>query len=255
MRSIYKRLSAVFGIMIILSMSLCAFAEMNIPKPTDRFFINDYANVIDAGTEDYIFEKGKAYNANNGPQVVVLTMPSINGADLEEFSIETAREWGIGQKDKDNGVMILLVMDSRDIRIEVGYGLEGVLNDGKCGRFIRNAKDQLSAGNYSEGIKSIYDDVIGELENPTEDTEDDELSEIIGGIIILIILLIIISALGGGRGGRGGRGGSGYGRVYRGSTYYGGGFSSGGFGGGGFGGGGFKGGGGGFGGGGASGKF
>ncbi len=62
------------------------------------FFINDYANVIDSETEDYIFEKGKAYNANGGPQVVVLTMESIDGNDLEDFSIETARKWGLAIK-------------------------------------------------------------------------------------------------------------------------------------------------------------
>ena len=160
--------------MFVLFINICAFAKVDIPNHTDRFFINDYANVIDSETEDYIFEKGKAYNANGGPQVVVLTMESIDGNDLEDFSIETARKWGIGDKDANNGVLILLVMDSRDIRIEVGYGLEGVLNDGKCGRFIRNATDSLSAGDYSEGIKQIYDSVIGELEDPTPDEEDDD---------------------------------------------------------------------------------
>ena len=102
--------------MFVLFINICAFAKVDIPNHTDRFFINDYANVIDSETEDYIFEKGKAYNANGGPQVVVLTMESIDGNDLEDFSIETARKWGIGDKDADNGVLILLVMDSRDIR-------------------------------------------------------------------------------------------------------------------------------------------
>ena len=168
------RFAALISAIFVLFINICAFAKVDIPNHTDRFFINDYANVIDSETEDYIFEKGKAYNANGGPQVVVLTMESIDGNDLEDFSIETARKWGIGDKDADNGVLILLVMDSRDIRIEVGYGLEGVLNDGKCGRFIRNATDSLSAGDYSEGIKQIYDSVIGELEDPTPDEEDDD---------------------------------------------------------------------------------
>ena len=168
------RFAALIFAIFVLFINICAFAKVDIPNHTDRFFINDYANVIDSETEDYIFEKGKAYNANGGPQVVVLTMESIDGNDLEDFSIETARKWGIGDKDADNGVLILLVMDSRDIRIEVGYGLEGVLNDGKCGRFIRNATDSLSAGDYSEGIKQIYDSVIGELEEPTPDEEDDD---------------------------------------------------------------------------------
>ena len=173
---------------------------------------------------------------------VVLTMESIDGNDLEDFSIETARKWGIGDKDADNGVLILLVMDSRDIRIEVGYGLEGVLNDGKCGRFIRNATDSLSAGDYSEGIKQIYDSVIGELEEPTPDEEDDDrMVEIMTYVVFFIVLAIVVFITNiKGRGG-----------YHSGGGYYGGGFSGGSS----SGGGGFSGGGGSFGGGGASGKF
>jgi len=222
------RFAALISAIFVLFINICAFAKVDIPNHTDRFFINDYANVIDSETEDYIFEKGKAYNANGGPQVVVLTMESIDGNDLEDFSIETARKWGIG---------------------EVGYGLEGVLNDGKCGRFIRNATDSLSAGDYSEGIKQIYDSVIGELEDPTPDEEDDDdtMVEIMTYVVFFIVLAIVVFITNiKGRGGRGGHGG------YRsGGGYYGGGFSGGSS----SGGGGFSGGGGSFGGGGASGKF
>lgn len=238
-------------VLLITAVNICAFAKINVPSPTSQFFINDYANVIDADTESYIYDKGREYNSNGGPQVVVLTMDTIDGESVEEFSIETARKWGIGDKDSDNGVLILLVMDSRDIRIEVGYGLEGVLNDGKCGRFIRNASDMLSSGDYSGGIKQIYDSVIGELENPTTDDSDDTdpIAELIAAIIVAVMIIamwIIASKRGGGGG------------YYRRRGYYGGGFGSGGFGSGGFGGnsgGGFSGGGGSFGGGGASGKF
>lgn len=246
----YKRLAALISVFLVIFINTTVFAAANIPQPTDRFFINDYADIIDDATEDYIFEKGKTYNSNGGPQVVVLTMQSIDGASLEDFSISTARKWGIGAKDSDNGVLILLVMDSRDIRIDVGYGLEGVLNDGKCGRFIRNAKDALSSGDYSAGIKSIYDDVIGELENPSPDDED-EISDLEAGIcgaavIVMLIIFIILSRKRGGGGFTGGYSG-GYRGGYRGG--FGGGFS------GGSSGGGFSGGGGSFGGGGASGKF
>ena len=246
------RCSALLAAVIFAAVSLCAFAKTEIPKPTSEFFINDFADVIDSETEQYIFEKGKEYNNGGGPQVVVLTMPSINGDSVEDFSIETAREWGIGDKDEDNGVLILLVMDSRDIRVEVGYGLEGVLNDGKCGRFIRNASPLLSDGDYSGGIKQLYDDVIGELENPTPADEDEDDSGI--ALIILIIALIFISGTWGRiyrrRGGWGGHGGFGGRGGFGGGGFYGGG----GFGGS-SGGGGFSGGGGSFGGGGASGKF
>lgn len=245
------KFTALIFAIVILFANICAYAKVEIPQATDRFFVNDYANVIDGATEDYIFDKGKTYNANGGPQIVVLTMESIDGASVEKFALDTAREWGIGDKEENNGVLILLVIDSRDIRIEVGYGLEGVLNDGKCGRFIRRATDLLSAGDYSEGIKQIYDDVIGELENPTSDTDmdDDELSTMLVIFIMLIVVIIISRTIG--RGGRGGSGGR-YRHYPTGRGVYFGGFSSGRSS---FGGGGFSGGGGSFGGGGASGKF
>lgn len=241
------RFTALITAFTAVILCVCAYAKTDIPSPTERFFINDYADVIDAETENYIFEKGKAYNSNGGPQVAVLTVNDIGSSSVEDFGIETAREWGIGSKDADNGVLVLLVTDSRDIRIEVGYGLEGVLNDGKCGRFIRNAVPFLSAGDYSGGIRSIYDDIIGELEEPTpdDDVNKGDIGDIIAAFItagMLIAIWIIASRRGGGH--------------YRGGRFTGGGFGGfGGFGGSGFGGGGFSGGGGGFGGGGASGKF
>lgn len=242
------RFFAVFAAVVFAVLSVSVFAKIDVPKPTDRFFINDFADVIDSETEQYIFEKGKEYNAGGGPQVVVLTMSSIDGEDVESFSIRTAREWGIGSKDANNGVLITLVMDSRDIRVEVGYGLEGVLNDAKCGRFIRNAADMLSSGDYSGGIKQIYDDIIGELGDPTpiedEDEENETAAAILSAIFAIAMFIIWIKM-------------AKYARRHGGSS---GGFggSSGGFGGGfggGSSGGGFSGGGGSFGGGGASGKF
>ncbi len=232
---------------LLLMTNIRAYAKTDIPSPTAEFFVNDYADVLDSDAERYIFERGKAYNSGDGTQAVVLTMRELEGWDIEDFSINTAREWGIGAEDRNNGVLILLVTDSRDIRIEVGYGLEGVLNDGKCGRFIRNASDMLSAGDYSGGIKQIYDDVIGELENPSEDGGDEENdgpAELIIAVLIAVILIVIwLAAAKKGGGGRGGFYGG-----YGGGSFGGGGFSGGG-------GRGFSGGGGSFGGGGASGKF
>ncbi len=220
----------------MFAMNLSVFA-VDIPEPTSKFFINDYANVIDSATENYIYEKGKAYETNGGQQVVVLTVESIGSESVEEFSIETAREWGIGDKDEDNGVLILLVMESRDIRIEVGTGLEGVLNDGKCGRFIRRATDKLSSGDYSGGIQDIYDSVISELENPTEDGDEDEDDESIVALIPLIIFIILCMTWNKRRGGRGGFGGGYYrgGGGFGGSGDCGGGYSCGGSSGDGFG--------------------
>lgn len=254
--------SAILVLLAVLTMLiLCGCGEVKIPDPTDRFYVNDYADVLDEETERYIFEKSRDYQTNGGQQVVVLTMKSIGDKSVEDFSIDTARQWGIGDKESDNGVLILLVIDSRDIRIEVGYGLEGVLNDGKCGRIIRSAKEDLSDGDYSEGVKKIYDGVVGFLENPSYEVEDyysdEENNPIVDILAAVFVVLMMIGMSFFVRIFRGG-GGNGRGGSYRGGRFIGGfgGFGGGGFSGGGLGGGGgFSGGGGGFGGGGASGKF
>ena len=93
-----------------LTFCLSVYAKIDVPNPTDKFFVNDYANIIDSETEEYIFQTGKAYNNGGGAQVAVLTVNSIGNASLEDFAIETARKWGLGDKDKDNGVLILIVM-------------------------------------------------------------------------------------------------------------------------------------------------
>lgn len=242
-----------------MMITLCGCGEVKIPDPTDRFYVNDYADVLDEATEKYIFETSRSYQTNGGQQVVVLTMNSIGSKSVEDFSIDTARQWGIGDKESDNGILILLVIDSRDIRIEVGYGLEGVLNDGKCGRIIRSAKEYLSDGDYNQGIRKIYDGVVRVLENPLYEVEDynseeknNPIVDILSAVFVILMLIGVSFFARTFRGGGNGRGGG-----YRGGRFIGGfgGFGGGSFGGGGFGGGGFSGGGGGFGGGGASGKF
>lgn len=243
------RISAIAALIILLTLNLSAFAKTEIPDHTDEFFVNDFANVLDSETEQFLYETGKNYSSDGGPQIVVLTMKSIGFKSVEDFALDTARKWGIGSEDSDNGVLILVVTDSRDIRIEVGYGLEDVLNDGKCGRFIRNASDMLASGDYNGGIRQIYTDIIGEIEEPTPDDNDDDIAAVAAIIVLIIIVVVILLSFRGKK----------KPNDWDGGFYIGGGF--GGFGGSsnsgssGFGGGGFSGGGGSFGGGGASGKF
>lgn len=243
--------NVLFIWMAMLLFANTAFAA-EYPPPTDRFFVNDFANVLSADTEDEIFNTAKAYYESDNTQVVVTTIDSLEGRSIEEYSIGMAREWGVGDEELDNGVLILLSVSDREVRIEVGLGLEGVINDGKAGRFIRAASGALGQDDFDAGLMSIFQSVIGELENPTPNEADESsLYELIFPLLVVCAVIALSFIMRGGRRGPGGRNF----RNYRGGFggYYGG------FGGGGFGGGssrgGFSGGGGGFGGGGASGKF
>jgi len=249
-----KRLFLLCLLACTLCLSACG-STPEVPEPTKEFYVNDYANVIDQATRDRIVDMGsrlQKLNGAHGAQVVVLTVKSLNNRTLEEYSLDVARIWGIGDKKENNGVLLLLALDERESRIEVGYGLEGALNDAKTGRiqdqymipYFKN--DDLNTGliqGYSAVVQEIckeYGLDASQFERPSglpleeqSGGEPSVIEFIISGIVFLMVVI------GGSlrRGGRGGRGGG---------IWF---FGPGGFGGGG---GGFSGGGGSFGGGGSS---
>ena len=217
--------------------------------------VNDRAEVLSAEIKQELEAKLAAYEAKTGHQLAVLTIPTLGGDPIEDFSIRVVEAWKLGRAKHDDGVLILVVPDDRKMRIEVGYGLEGVLPDAAAGRITREVMaPRFRRGDYAGGIAAAVDAVIeatgGEV---TAAPRAKSPARVVGGILrtlgglvvfglffVLIVLMSILNRLGGGR-----RGGG----VYIGGGGFGGGF------GGGSGGGGFSGGGGGFGGGGASGDW
>lgn len=163
--------------------------------PAFREYVNDYANVITPQDEQEIIRYCSKLEDTTGIQLAVLTMPSLNGEDIASFAIRTCEAWGIGQKGHDNGALLLLACEERDLRIEVGYGLEGKLTDAKCGLILRNVViPELREGNYSKGLlKGIQnmggiasDDATLVSKQVTNDSGDDSLA----GLIFLVIWLI-----------------------------------------------------------------
>lgn len=260
MKSFFKKAITALAA-FTLCLCLCTgAAAFSYPKPTDELYVNDFADVInDADSDTMLAFATKLYNATTA-QVVVTTVSDFGGLEKEEYALGLSREWGIGQKDKDNGVLILLSKGDRQIRIEVGRGLEGALNDSKVGRIIDvYGLDDLKNNDFSSGLTKIQNAVINEVFIEYDLSPDDEYDaqaieeeeeefgfwDVVRILVVIIVFVIssIISAHlrkngGGGPpfiffgGGFGGRGSGGFG----GSS--GGGFSGGGFGGGGFGGGG-----------------
>lgn len=255
---------------IILAMLLLCTVAVAYPAPTDLFFINDSADVLSSETEEYIFNNSRVLAEKTTAQLVVATVPSLDGMEVGDYALELGREWGVGSKETNNGLLILLAPNERKITVQVGYGLEGAVNDAKSGRFMDDyAVPYLKNDDWDGGVRNLYSALLTEvykeygLEVPADvtvqNTEPENNSG--GGSSVLILLLLLALVAGGGgffggkrhrryyggyhRGGFGGFGGPG---SFGGG---GGGFTggSGGFGGGG---GGFGGGGGSFGGGGSS---
>ena len=110
---------------LVLSISNIYAAKISYPNPTDRFFINDFANVLSSETEQKVYSTCVAINENTTAQLVVVTVKSLESVDIETYSNELFNKWKIGDKSKDNGVLLLISTSDRKVRIEVGYGVEG----------------------------------------------------------------------------------------------------------------------------------
>ncbi len=237
-----------------------------IPVLTDP--VMDNAGMLQAQTARYLSDELRRLKDSGGSQIVVLTVPELDGEAIEAYSVRVASEWKLGTEKKDNGVLLLIAAKERKLRIEVGQGNEGVLTDVQSSRIIRQAIAPLmKSGDVDSAVVSGVASIVA-LTDPDfvlsqgQDRRVSNASSSEGGknafpmiffIIIVIIALISSRGGGGGRGGRGGRRGFGTGLA---GGLLGGFAAGGGFGGGGGGSsGGFGGGGGGFSGGGASGGW
>ena len=161
MISIRKKL-----IVLVLFITICFTNVFAIVSPTSQFFVNDYAELLSNDTKQYIITTNTKLEYQTGAQVVVVTVPSLNGLPIEEYSTTLFRNFGIGDRTKNNGVLLLLALNEREFRIEVGYGLEGILTDSKTGRI----QDQyiipyLKNNQWNEGIKNGFDAIILEICN------------------------------------------------------------------------------------------
>ena len=105
-----------------------------MPAPTKNIYVQDYANVIEADAERQMQIYSRRLAERTGAQIVVVTVDTTGDVPIEQYSLDILRTWGIGDKEKNNGVLMLVAVKDRKSRIEVGYGLEGALNDAKTGR-------------------------------------------------------------------------------------------------------------------------
>jgi uncharacterized protein len=230
-------------------------------------YVNDFANVLSAHAREQLMALCQEVDQKAQAQIAVVTIHTLEGVPIEDFSIDLATRWGIGPKQKDRGVLILLAVNDHQYRVEVGYGLEGILPDGKVGGFGREMVPALRRQDY-DGALLLITGRIGQViaqdrgvtiatsvpQPPASEPEPSRAFNF-GPVILLIVILVLLLRFlfslsrSGGRRRRGG--------WWIGGPWVGGGWGGGSWGGGSWsGGGGFGGfGGGSFGGGGASGKW
>jgi uncharacterized protein len=152
-----RHLAGLVFLLLTLIFSLASALEV----PPLRGRINDYAGLIPAGKAQELEARLARFEQETGHQIAVLTIPSLKGDSLEEFSIRVAESWKIGRKGFDNGAILVIVPQERKLRIEVGYGLEGVLPDAIASRIVREViVPDFRADNYVGGIEAGVDAIL-----------------------------------------------------------------------------------------------
>jgi len=133
-----------------------------VPFLTGR--VVDDAEILSSATRDRLTAVLKAHEHATGDQIAVLTVPTIGGESIEEYAVKVVESWKLGQKGKDNGVLLVIAPKDRKLRIEVGYGLEGTLTDAAASRIIRNViTPRFKTGDYDAGVSEGVDAIVGVL--------------------------------------------------------------------------------------------
>ncbi len=149
-----RNISIKKSLLILSFYIFCSFSAVSLPQP--KGYVSDYAGIIDRNDSQVITSVARAVKEKTGAEIAVLTVNSIEPyGTMEEFSFAVASEWGIGEEGKDNGLLIVLSKGDRLVKIEVGYGLEGAIPDGKAGELLDSYMlPLLKNGDYSGGLKT-----------------------------------------------------------------------------------------------------
>jgi uncharacterized protein len=194
---------SIYAVSVLLVCSLSTRAEpISSLRPTG--YVNDFAHVLTPDTVTRLENLCAEVDQKAHAQIAVVTVNSLDGLDIETYSVELFKKWGIGSKASDRGVLILYGIRDRRSRIEVGYGLEPILPDGKVGSFQREAAPLLRNGDYSGAISLVANrvaDVVAQdagvqLTNaqpraPTGPAEAPSQGISMGGILLLVIVVLL----------------------------------------------------------------
>ncbi|HYD20883.1 MAG TPA: TPM domain-containing protein [Flavipsychrobacter sp.] len=247
-----SRLSRVFNFIHIALLAMClslpAFAQEIPGRPSPPRLVNDFAHMLATDEVQRLEAKLVEFDNTSSVQIAIVTVARLDNYEVSDYAVKLFNKWGIGQKGKENGVLLLVAKEERKAWIATGRGVEGVMTDAKSGQIYRNEiVPAFKEGNYYKGLSDAADAIIavtkGEYKNDKKAGRKEK--GIPFGTIAFVILIIIVAAIrGGGGNNRGGRYMSGRGAgdlvtgMLLGSLLGGGGHSrgGGGFGGGGFGG-------------------
>lgn len=193
---------------IFLLLSLANLAQTIEPKPNPPRLVNDFAHALTPDQAQTLEHKLDVYDDSTSTQIAVITIATTGDYDIQQIALKYLRDWGIGNKKTNNGIVLLAAMQDHKIRIETGYGMEGVIPDVTAKAIIDNEiTPNFKAGNYYRGFDEATDAIIkaaaGEYKAP-EGYRKGKPGRGVGAlaiIIFMIIFIVLISGRGGGGGG------------------------------------------------------
>lgn len=193
--------------LLFLFTTLVSQAQLAIPEHGGRW-VHDEAHILSAQTVAEIESMLKYERDSTSNQIAVLIVPSLEGESFEDLSLRVAEKWGLGKKQKDNGVLFIIAVQDRQMRIEVGEGLEGVLTDALSSRINRNqVGPHFKRGDYDTGVKAgvlaIIQAIKGEYVNddPAPSKKSRRSSPLVTLLLVVIAIIIISRRRRGGGGG------------------------------------------------------
>lgn len=196
-------LLALAAVALVLGVTTALTQGLTFPELTGR--IVDAAGIIDSASRERIASKLAAHEAKTSDQIVVATIPSLQGTSIEDYANQLFRHWKLGQAKTNNGVLLLIAPADRKLRIEVGYGLEGSLTDATSKLIIQAAiAPKFRAGDFGggveAGVEAIVSTVTGDgewqervkLRNPAD---DDGVTEIMAIIVFIFIIFVVVNMM------------------------------------------------------------
>ena len=238
--TIHHRIRLSILVLTLILLLPASIAAVTVPEPTSDFYVNDYAGVLDDAVKSEISSTNETLDQETGAQIVVVTVQSLGGENLEDYSYALFNSWGIGSKQKNNGMLLVLAIQEEDYWLMPGKGLEGTISDGQLAVWLDTyLKPDFATGNYSEGVIKLFRVLYGRLQEiygggqgedeqfePISEPESSSFTNIVFKIFwvfvqlffILVVIFVIIAVLrssgscgccllpflGGGRGPRGG---------------------------------------------------
>ncbi|MFZ5946131.1 MAG: TPM domain-containing protein [Bacillota bacterium] len=214
----------LLSLLLLLSLSSTLWAAPELPNYSGDIYVHDFAQIISSQMEYKLLAAAREIENNTSAQISIVTIDSLQGTDIESYSNELFRKWGIGDKEKENGILFLVAKAEEKFRIEVGYGLEGRINDAKAGDILRNVAPYFQSGDFDSGIAVAFNSLANEISQEYANTNSEETqseksvnipwwAQLLGiGLVIYLaifypdILMFLIFTLS--RGSMGGSGGS-----------------------------------------------